>query len=98
MTGQQKLAVVTLNPLERGNERGEMGAVVRVDHAHATVLVDVIAREQELSHLETELAGGVAWCVPDVEFEIADADAVALFEFDIDLAAGHGQVEPLRLD
>ena len=37
-----------------------------VDHADAAILVDVVAAEEQIAHLEAELSVGVAGRVPDL--------------------------------
>src|SRR6516162_467835 len=71
---------------------------MRVDDADAAILVDVVAREEEVTELEAELASGVAGRVPNLELEIADLDGVAFVEKDVDLAARHGYREILGFD
>src|SRR5262249_1030367 len=58
VAGQQELSVVAVDAAQRLEELGDVGAVVGVDGADAAVLVDVVPAEQQVTHLETELAGG----------------------------------------
>src|SRR5438128_854645 len=95
---QQILRLILENAVERADEIGNIRAMMRVYDSDATVLVDVVAAEKKVTHLEAELAGRVAGCVPDLELRIADLDEVALVEKNIDLAARHGDLDPLGLD
>ena len=56
VAGQQELGVVLADALQRLEEVGDVGAVVGVDDADAAVLVDVVAAEKQVAHLEAELA------------------------------------------
>ena len=49
---------------------------MRIDRAHATIAINVVAAEQDIPHPEAELAVGVPRREPDLEFELADLDDV----------------------
>src|SRR5262249_29888834 len=62
------------------------------------VLVDVIAAEEEVAHLEAKLSRRVPRRVPDIQFQIADLEYVSFVEGQIDLARRHGDLNSLSLD
>ena len=72
--------------------------MVIATHADATVLVNVVAAEEKIAQLETELAGGVAGGVPDFQCQVADLDRVPFVENKVDLATRHGDLDALGLD
>ena len=84
--------------LQAGDELDEVRAVVGVDDADAAVAEDVVAREEQGAHPEGELAGGVAGRAPDLQRPVADRQDVPLVDRQVDLAAGHRDVDVLGVD
>ena len=96
--GEQVFGVAVADPPQAGDEVDEVRAVVGVDHADAAVAEDVVAREEQGAHPERELAGGVAGGAPDLERPVADRQDVSLVDRQVDLAAGHRDVDVLGVD
>ena len=59
VAGQEIFGIVLQDPFERSDEVGEVGAVVSVDDADAAILVNVVAAEEKVPHLERKLPGRV---------------------------------------
>ena len=72
--------------------------MVGIDCAHATIAVDVVAAEEDVSQAESELAVGVPWREPNFEFDVAYLEAVAIFDEVFDLDRWHWHVDFLGLD
>ena len=85
--------------LQRLDEVGDVRAVMGVDDADAAVLVDVVAAEEQVAHLEAELPRGVAGRVPDLELQrCRPAIMSPSLSSEIDLAGRHRDREVLGLD
>ena len=95
---EQVLDVAGPDPLQAGDEVDQVRAVVGVDDADAAVAEDVVAGEEQVAHAEGELAGGVSGGAPDLQRPVADLDAVSLVDGPVDLAPGHGDLDPLGVD
>ena len=81
------------------DEVGNVRAVVGVDDADAAVLVDVVAAEEQVAHLEAELPRRVARRVPDLRASGRRPSIdVAFVEQHVDLARRHRDVDVLGRD
>src|SRR6516165_4057357 len=59
VAGQEELGIVLADALERVNEVRDVGAVMGINDPDTTVLVDVVAAEEQVAHLEAQLSGGM---------------------------------------
>ena len=50
--------------------------MMRIDHAHAAIFINVITTEKQVAHFKTELPLGMAWGVPDFQCLIAYLDFI----------------------
>ena len=86
--GSRNSASSSQDALQRLDEVRDVGAVMGVDDADAAVLVDVVAAEEQVAHLEAELARrcGPA-CARPSSFRSPTVIDVAFVEQHVDLAA-----------
>lgn len=98
VAGEQPFDVAVANPGERTNEGGDVAAVMGIDRADTAIAIDVVATEEDIPEAKSELAVGMPRGKPNLEFNVADLEAVAIFDEVFDFDRRHWHVDFLGLD
>ena len=72
MGREQELDIGVADSLQAGDEFDQVRPVVGVDDADAAISEDIIAREQQVTHPQGELAGGMTGRAPDLQVLVAE--------------------------